>query len=51
MEEDLSYKLHRLDDGYYLAAQGICGDVKILRQEALEELRDYKEYVGVFDKT
>lgn len=50
MEEDLSYLLDRLDGGYYLVAKGIYGDVMTLRQEALEELRDYKKYVGVFDE-
>lgn len=46
LDEDLSDSLNRLDDAYYLASEGIYGDVKIVCEEAVNELSKYKEHIG-----
>ena len=50
MDEELLSILDRLDDGYYLATDGI-GDVETLRSEALEQLQCYKDYADFFEQT
>ncbi|WP_155973476.1 hypothetical protein [Paenibacillus sp. Leaf72] len=44
VDDKLSKILDRLDDGYYLATQGIYGDIETIREEALEELKHFKNY-------
>ncbi|SFF09036.1 hypothetical protein SAMN04487969_113151 [Paenibacillus algorifonticola] len=44
IDDKLSNILDRLDDGYYLATQGIYGDIETIRKEALEELIHFKNY-------
>ncbi|CAM4060420.1 hypothetical protein [Saccharibacillus endophyticus] len=46
LDEDLSDSLNRLDDAYYLASEGIYGDVKTVCEEGIDELNKYKEYIG-----
>lgn len=50
IDEDLSHKLGRLDDAYYLATEGIYGFIEDVQREALKDLKCYKEYIGYFDE-
>lgn len=50
LDEDLSHVLDRLSDGYYLATQGIYGDVNSIRIEAINQLNNFKNYVGRFNE-
>ncbi|NRF95967.1 hypothetical protein HQN89_34745 [Paenibacillus frigoriresistens] len=37
--------LDRLSDGYYLATEGIYGEVEDIVQDALDELMNFEEYI------
>ncbi|MGO4501046.1 hypothetical protein AB4114_34885 [Paenibacillus sp. 2RAB27] len=38
--------LDRLSDGYYLATEGIYGEVEDIIQDALDDLKKFDEYMG-----
>lgn len=39
--------LDRLSDGYYLATEGIYGEIEDIVQDALDELKKFEEYIDI----
>ncbi|MRN56446.1 hypothetical protein [Paenibacillus monticola] len=50
INEELHHAIDRLDDGYYLATEGIYGDLDTLKDKAIEDLKKYKEYISIFEE-
>jgi hypothetical protein len=42
--------LNRLSDGYYLATEGIYGEVEDIVQDALDELKNFEEYIVILSE-
>jgi len=50
IDENLLYKLDRLDDAYYLAKEKIYSDVLSVCEEAIKDLKYYKKFAHIFEE-